>query len=622
MKLGLSYSDLSPDYTYRAQRRSWDRLLLLSLCLSFLAHSAFLYASFFWKLAGAGQGEKTVETLFKVQMSDLESKNFFSRPTHEQLIEERERVFQEEITALKEIVALDKPAASSRQAGAEPSDSNVVAPVPPRDVIPAWGDTSSGDVFDDDQTVNRIISSDVSPQNVNDFDNRVGRDAVRDEITANRIPLTGRGSGAQGRLMAGLPAPGIANDPVVTRSIAMVLDKNLPPPSPDLKISEPPIELPPVTELLPTPELIKPSPTSVNLQSVEKAKQEIKDRFVNLDDLIQVDLQTYHHVGGDGYFMLRIRPLADDERLRILPKDVVFVLDASASMGKRRMNVILQELEKLLDRLRPQDRFNIVGFKQKVRKFTDSLVPVSKENIESGKRFLRPLEASGKTDIYTSLESLVRLGTERARPLLLFLVSDGRPTVGVVNSRNIINNLTRYQGPSTSIFCMGTGDQINRYLLDMLAFRNRGLVAFEQLRSDVPPVVESLYGYIEDPVLLQVTADFLGIDNTEIYPKVLPHLYLKGEIRIWGRLRDEKRFTLRLVGEAFDRQKEMVLELPIPERDNGTYEIARQWAFHKIYHIVGKMVEEGERPEHLEQIRFLSRTYRIVTPYSEQIESQ
>jgi Mg-chelatase subunit ChlD len=153
--------------------------------------------------------------------------------------------------------------------------------------------------------------------------------------------------------------------------------------------------------------------------------------------------------------MIRIRPIAADERLRS-PERVVFVLDASASMGKRRMDVIVAELEKLLTRLRPQDRFNVVGFKQNVRKFTETLAPVTDENLQSAKRFIRPLEASGKTDIYTSLEPLVRLGTERARPLILFLVSDGRPTVGVVNSRNIINNLTRYQGPSTSIFCLGT----------------------------------------------------------------------------------------------------------------------------------------------------------------------
>ncbi len=603
--------DYPSDTLYRPRQRSWDRWLLACFCLSILVHFAFLYASVTWTVADIHRAEKTVEKLFKVQLTHLESRNFLSRPTHEQLIQERERVLMREMSQLSDRVPrLAQP------------DTGVVSPSLDPGTLPAWIDEETEDLFKDDRIANQLITSDFSRRSIDAIDRHVGSETVKEENRTHRIPLSGRGSGAQGRLTAGLPEPVLKSDPVVTRSLTMVLDRHLPPPSPNLKVSEPPITLPPVTELLPTPELMNPSPVATDLRSVEEAKEELKDKFVNLDDLLQVDLQTYHHVGGDGYFMIRIRPIAADERLRVLPKDVVFVLDASASMGKRRMDVIVAELEKLLTRLRPQDRFNVVGFKQNVRKFTETLAPVTDENLQSAKRFIRPLEASGKTDIYTSLEPLVRLGTERARPLILFLVSDGRPTVGVVNSRNIINNLTRYQGPSTSIFCLGTGDTINRYLLDMLAFRNRGLVTFEQQRSELPPVAQSLFGYIEDPVLLQVTADFLGIDKTEVYPKTLPHLYLKGEIRIWGRLRDEKRFTLRLVGEAFDEKKEIVLELPIPERDNGTYEIARQWAFHKIYHIVGRMVDEGEKLEFLEEIRFLSRTYRIVTPYSEQFESQ
>lgn len=318
--------------------------------------------------------------------------------------------------------------------------------------------------------------------------------------------------------------------------------------------------------------------------------------------------------------MVRIRPIAADERLRVLPKDVVLVLDASGSMGRRRIEVIKDQLKIMLDRLRPHDRFNVVGFKQSVRKFTDTLVPATEENKKEAWNFIRPLQASGRTDIYASLEPLVKLGTERARPLILLLVSDGRPTVGVINSRKIINSLTQYQGPSTSIFCIGTGSAINRYLLDMLAFRNRGMLALESDRNELPLVMQSSFGFIEDPVLLRVSADFQGVDRTEIYPKSLPNLYLKGELKIWGRLKGEKNLSLRVVGEAFDERKEIVLQLPVPPRDNGTYEIARQWAFHKIYHIVGQMVELGERPELLEQIRFLSKTYNIVTPYSEQFE--
>ncbi|MBZ0258736.1 hypothetical protein K8I31_21910, partial [bacterium] len=170
------------------------------------------------------------------------------------------------------------------------------------------------------------------------------------------------------------------------------------------------------------------------------------------------------------------------------------------------------------------------------------------------------------------------------------------------------------------IFCVGSGIQINRYLLDMLAFRNRGLVAFEPEREGLPEVIQSVYGYIEDPVLLRVQADFGFLDKNEVFPKQLPDLFLKGELRIWGRLQQQDYITVRITGEAFDEQKETILRLPVPEIDNATFEVARQWALHKIYDLIGRMVAEGETPQILQEIQSISNTYNVVTPYSEQID--
>lgn len=100
---------------------------------------------------------------------------------------------------------------------------------------------------------------------------------------------------------------------------------------------------------------------------------------------------------------------------------------------------------------------------------------------------------------------------------------------------------------------------------------------------------------------------------------MLPDLYLKGRLNIWGRLKGEEKIVLRLVGEAFDERKEMIIELPVPEFDSGTYEIARNWAYYKAYHVIGKMVEEGEKPEYMNEIQMISRTYNIVTPYSSHV---
>jgi len=590
-----------------AAKKEWDRLWLAALVVSLLLHAAFVIVSHSWKVSDIRQAEKNVETLFRVKLDNLESTNFVSRPTQLTLREERERNLQREIASLSEI-----PSRS-----AEPEIA-ALSPAPDANSLPAWGDQTDEDRFVNDRTARNLITSKASDRVVDTLAEAFNEKPLTNVAAPQRIALAGRGAGSGSRIMADLPPPAMDSLPAVAREFKTNPRADLAPPAPDLNVSEPPIELPPVNEILPSPNLMRESPGPAELKNEEKAKEEIKDRYIHFEDLVSVDLYTYHHIGGDGYFMIRIRPTTADERLRILPKDVLFVLDASRSMGNRRLDVMKDEIVKMMVRLRPDDRFNVIGFKQSVKRFTEDFGAVNPESLKQADYFVRRLEASGKTDIYSSMNPLVQLGTERARPLIVLLFSDGRPTVGVINSRRIINELTRFRGPSTSIFCVGTGSDLNRYLLDMLAFRNRGLVAFESDRNALPPVMESVFGYIEDPVLLKIRAEFDTVDEREVYPKVLPDLYMKGELKIWGRLRDEKKITLRLVGEAFDERKEMIVELPVPERDNGTYDIARDWAFRKIYNLIGKMVEEGERPEYLQEIEQLSRTYRVVTPYSEQ----
>ena len=234
--------------------------------------------------------------------------------------------------------------------------------------------------------------------------------------------------------------------------------------------------------------------------------------------------------------------------------------------------------------------------------------------------FISTLSASGKTDIYASLEPLMTLGTERARPFLIFLYSDGRPTLGIKNSRAIINRLSEKRGPSTSVFAIGTGDRVNRYLLDFLAFRNRGSVCFVKDRGEIQQKGLEFVRALKNPLLLRVSTDFGIVDDSQVYPQELPDLYQDTELRLWGRFSNESQLTVRLVGEAYDEQKEMVVRLPIPKQDRGGPEIAKEWALHKIYHLISLIVQHGEQPQILEEINRLSGQYGIVTPYHKQFQ--
>lgn len=598
---------LRDPYSPGVSSRRINRILLLALFLSLLLHTGFGVVSHLWLVNDPSRIQQDIETLFNVEFQQLESQDFVSRPTNVQMREAREQALESQLAELAQAIP--------REAGVELEGDALRGNA----ASPQWRDDSVSDYIND-QPARNVITSDMGRMAIDELERSLGADSVdTGAVGARPVSLTGRGTGSGRRLIADLPAPLLNDQPLISRRMQTDLAPRIPAIQPELGMEGPPVELPPVSELLPTPDLFMPLPAASQLGSEQVARDEIKDRFVQLDDLLQVDLFVYRHAGGDGYFKIRIRPQRADDRLQVLPKDVVLVVDASRSMGSRRLRAIKNEVAAMLDRLRPDDRFNVVGFKQRVSMFTDSLAEVTPESIEEAQEFIQPLESSGHTDIYQSLEPLVELGVERARPLSLLLFSDGRPTVGVRNSRNIINSLTSKRGPSTSIFCVGTGNQINRYLLDMLAFRNRGLVAFEPRREFIERSAQALFSYIEDPVLLQIRPDFSNLNDDEVYPKVLPDLYMRGELNIWGRMQNQAEITLRLVGEAFDEQKEMIKTIPVPANDNGTFDLAREWANHKIYHLVGRMVEEGETPELLEEIRQLSLTYNVVTPYSDNL---
>ncbi len=585
-----------------------NRFFYAALAGSIILHLVFVMYSTTMQVADEKALESEMETLFRVNLRDLTQMRYRPRQT---AIEERQNMEQSVQEDVEQIGGQENLTAAAELQQSLPSLNDQDLPSPE-----TIGD-QNGDYFVDDRSARSVIASNMGRNTITNFERGAGEALINDWVEVQRRALMGRGGATAQRASEGLPEPELTREPVGTRTITMSLTADLAPPVPDMEVSEPPIDLPSDTELLPSPEILPDDPASVPLKQEEQEIAQLQDDFVALDDLVDVDVTTYHHIGGDGYFMVRIRPKAVDERLDILHKDVIFVLDASGSMGRLRMNHVKDGIARALNRLRPEDRFNVVGFKQQVRFFTDTFITATAENKEEAVDFIDSLSAFGKTDIYSSLEPLVQLETGRARPLIVLLFSDGRPNVGIVDSRKIINNLSKFRGPNTSIFSVGTGNDINRYLLDMLTFRNRGRVWFEPDRHDVPELILNVFRYVENPVLMRIQASFANVNDEEVYPKILPDLYLNGELRLWGRLRGETEIPLRLVGEAFNERKDIVFNLEIPEFDNGTFEVARDWARSKIYHIAGKMVYEGEKPVYLEDIRFLSQTYRVQTPYSE-----
>ncbi|KAK9400199.1 Inter-alpha-trypsin inhibitor heavy chain family member 5 [Crotalus adamanteus] len=100
------------------------------------------------------------------------------------------------------------------------------------------------------------------------------------------------------------------------------------------------------------------------------------------DFTIRYDVNRELSVGEvqvlDGYFVHYFAP----NDLPALPKNIVFVLDRSASMVGTKMKQTKEALFTILQDLRPEDHFNVIGFSNEIQVWKEEqLVPVTSNNI-------------------------------------------------------------------------------------------------------------------------------------------------------------------------------------------------------------------------------------------------
>lgn len=361
------------------------------------------------------------------------------------------------------------------------------------------------------------------------------------------------------------------------------------------------------------------------LERIEEAAlrepEELLQKYPSLDELLDIRIATYH-VKGDpkGFFRVTISPRPGRE-IPAVPKDVLFIVDCSFSIGRHRLDVTKKGLGECVKNLNPLDRFNLITFSSEVSQFLPSLVPVSRLNEKVLATYLRRVELKGNTDVYGALGLLTQPEVKPGRPLLVIFLSDGRPNLGLQKSQEIIHRITRDNALRASIYSFGGGRLINRYLLGLLAYRNRGRSLVMREADEIPRGLRALLQSISEPIFVDPVANMGSIDAAHIYPKALPNLYREGNLEIYGRYDKEEVFSLRLVGYSDGGLREVVWKQRIPEADRGGADIARRWAYHRVYHLVGKMADEGPKHMMTREIKHLSRRYGIPSPYGRTFRS-
>jgi Ca-activated chloride channel homolog len=281
------------------------------------------------------------------------------------------------------------------------------------------------------------------------------------------------------------------------------------------------------------------------------------------------------HVGNAEYVLALVTPpLKADAQKEALPREMVFVIDNSGSMGGTSITQAKASLLFALDRLKPNDRFNVIRFDHTMDAVFADTVAADAGNIARAKAFVAALQASGGTEMVPPMKAALsdRRGPDSQYLRQVVFLTDGE----IGNEQELFDTIAAMRGRSR-VFMVGIGSAPNSFLMTRAAEIGRGTFTHIGSVDQVQERMRELIEKLESPVVTGLTASYTGgaMDAT---PDALPDLYRGEPIVIAAKL-GATDGVLEIKGMIGARP--WTVTLPIAKAAEGAG-LSKLWARRKI----------------------------------------
>jgi Ca-activated chloride channel family protein len=217
------------------------------------------------------------------------------------------------------------------------------------------------------------------------------------------------------------------------------------------------------------PEDISCSQHAVRLSNgrvaLSREDEHLNRDFVLRWRLARAGIQSRLFVNRAGFAMLSLIAPRRDTFLGT-PRDVVFVIDRSGSMGGVKMTSAARACSILLASLGPRDRFAVCAFSSS----SDWLqwTSADEKGIAAGEKFLRAIVAHGGTELGNALSQTLARMRERketmGRESVIVLITDGQ-----VGNESQLFKIVQRDTAGVRIFTVGIDTAVNDAFLQRLA---------------------------------------------------------------------------------------------------------------------------------------------------------
>lgn len=325
------------------------------------------------------------------------------------------------------------------------------------------------------------------------------------------------------------------------------------------------------------------------------------------------DALLVHRNGKEGFFTFILQPPQHVTAPDVTPKELVFVLDTSGSMGGFPIEKAKETMALALDGLYPQDTFNVITFAGETHILFPQPVPATPANVRKAKKLLADTEGNGGTEMMKAIRAALDPSDAQNHVRITCFLTDGQ----VGNDMEIISEVRKH--PRARVFAMGFGSAPNRFLLDKITQNGRGEAEYV-VDGDTSGVAKRFHERVRNPLLTDVSIEWVGLSVTDVYPKRIPDLFSAKPVIISGKYTVGGKGMIRLKGMMSGQ--EFVREIPVelPEQETQHDVLGTLWARRKIEDLMGQDMngaQAGKISDDLKkEIVNLGLTYRLMTQFT------
>jgi Ca-activated chloride channel family protein len=317
----------------------------------------------------------------------------------------------------------------------------------------------------------------------------------------------------------------------------------------------------------------------------------------------------------DGFFLLEAFPPAAPSPMTVAaapqarpPVSVAILFDTSLSHRWAGLEVSYARLLRVLDSLRPEDRFVLVPFDHEPFPTSPALQPATREAIDAALQSLRQRPLAPGTDVPRAVAAGRQLAGDGGR-ILLFADGQGAgASAALAQARGRLPLLAAISGEA--------GESLQAAATSVLGASSTDVEADLFVRRALAPAEEKPSTRVQATTPIPFTVTGGEPRLRDVYPVMIQPLApgsLSGFVGRYAQPREHLRWTLT---SSLFATGTASLDAPLPERATDARDLPRRWARARVDDLLRRIEAEGERREWIEEIIALSKRYKFVTPYT------